>query len=769
MTVGANSGKAGVPLPPARKALAFVAGLVAAVPILSACAGGPDAGTLQPTLSLQRHSEALVAVQNEIPVPTFEWQPRPRLSLDGQWRVEQHRFDANLTLTDRGQSLDSIVAEAGGREGAAFNDSAWSKLAVPGALNLPPNGAEVGAWYRSSVVVPQPWLGSEVLLKFGSVNYVADVWLNGGYLGYHEGGYTPFAFDVTDLLRPGVTNVIAVRVDNPPWGTRNDIVPWGLTDWWNYGGITGSVWLEAMPALHVVRADVVPHLDGADVSIVTEYSHRAATGASAPAGASVPATVPPPVVSGSGPSSPAPEGTRVLVDVLPAQVTPDNVANPDVRSLVAVGAAPLAHGEAEIGSPRPGDVDVAEVSFQFSGADTWSPSFPALFVLRVTLESEGVSGDVLWTSFGLRRIAVDPEAPRLLLNGRPIFLDGVGLHDETMAAVGDGMAIARPAPSASELLAQLERARALRAALVRTGHTPANPTLLMLADRLGFAVWEEIPVYHFTPATFQIALERGIAQQMVREMALRDMNHPSVLFHGLANESTGEQERTDALTVLRDADREIDGTRLTGQAAYGSIPGDSTQDPLDVAGYTFYYGVFYGTDPAGGTANALALAHAAHPAKPIMALEFGRWADSPVGEARQRQIFAKTFQELRVRRDSLDDGFVGAAVWWALDDFATQVPGIRVERFGLYDPSGRRRPAGDLAAVRFSAMSGAGSAQRITSDMRSARAEAPEAVDLRFVALMAYALAVSMLLLLAVLYALVRLRGADTPSVPRAP
>ena len=128
-------------------------------------------------------------------------------------------------------------------------------------------------------------------------------------------------------------------------------------------------------------------------------------------------------------------------------------------------------------------------------------------------------------------------------------------------------------------LAELDDARAIGADLIRTAHLPADPTLLMLADRLGFAVWEEIPLYHATPLVFERTMARGIPQQMLREMALRDMNRPSVLFHGFANESTGTDERTDALAELHEVDRAIDGTRLTGQAAYGWQPEDPTPRP----------------------------------------------------------------------------------------------------------------------------------------------------------------------------------------------
>ena len=161
-------------------------------------------------------------------------------------------------------------------------------------------------------------------------------------------------------------------------------------------------------------------------------------------------------------------------------------------------------------------------------------------------------------------------------------------------------------------------------------------------------------------------MARGIPQQMLREMALRDMNRPSVLFHGFANESTGEEERADALAELHEVDRAIDGTRLTGQAAYGWNPVDATNAPLDVAGFTFYYGVFYGTDPGPDTRRALRAASTAQPDKPIMILEFGRWADTPSDEARQRVIFEETYAAIEQFRADEPTGFVSAASWWTL-------------------------------------------------------------------------------------------------------
>ncbi len=730
----------------------IVLALLLVVPALAACAPAVRAGSLPPTLSMTDADGGPVAVQNGIPVPTFEFQPRPRIDLDGTWRVETSAFDSGVSLTDRDSALPEIVAAAAGRERPGYDDSRWDEVDVPGAINPPPDARTQGAWYRRSFSVPATWAGLTATLKFGAVNYVGDVWLNGVYLGYHEGGYTPFAFDATAALLVGRPNLLAVRADNPPWGSRNDIVPWGLTDWWNYGGITRPVWLEATPPIHAVRADVVPHLDGADVSVVVRNAAIGDAPGVPPSGA---------VASSSPGTDSSAATTSVRLQILPAQVTPDNVADPDVRRLLPGLAQPLAEARLDAGRIGPHSASVVEARFRFGGADHWSPGFPALYVLRVTVEGQDGTADELWTSFGLRRVQVDPAAPRILLNGSAVMFNGVGLHDEALVRRPNGTISGGRVQSADVLLAQLDRARRIGANLIRTAHTPANPLLLTLADRLGFAVWEEIPLYHFTPLTFGVTMGRGIPQQMLREMALRDMNRPSVLFHGLANESTGAGERTDALTQLRDIDRAIDGTRLTGQAAYGSQPDDATQAPLDVAGFTFYYGVFYGDAPASGTEQALLEAHAANPDKPILALEFGRWADGAAGEEAQRSVFRATYPVFDRHADRMDDGFVAAATWWTLQDFLTMRPGISVEHFGLFDEEGRPRPVADAAAAAFTSVGGAGARQQIRSTVRRARVDVPRE-DWSLAIQIGYALAVGFGLLALVLLLLILDGGRAT-------
>ena len=726
--------------------------MLVAAGTLAGCLPSGPAGTLPPTLSVDDVDGRQVAFQNGIPVPSFDWQPRPRIDLVDGWRVKIAPLDPELTMRDRTVSLADLEAEAAGRQLPDHDDAAWTPIDVPGTTNPPPSSPESGSWYRIRFDVPLDWSGRAVTLRFGSANYVADAWLNGGWIGYHEGGSTPFAFDVGPQLVPGAPNVLAVRVDTVPLGTRSDVVPWGLIDWWNYGGLTGRVWLEAAPPVHVARADVTPFLDAIDVEVGLAHA-RQLSGRRNPGPA-------------LGAARPA---VTVSATVLPALVTPDNLLDPDPRSLLSPGAEPIVTATHEVEAPPPGGSAGTTLSIAFGNADLWSPASPALYVLRVDVRwlarptdpREARQSDTWWTTFGIRHVGVDPLRPRVLLNGEPVFFRGVGLHAESLTFDATGaLAAGTPAQEAAEVLRELGDAADIGADLIRTGHQPADPTLLMLADRLGFAVWEEIPIYHASPFIFERTMARGIPQQMLREMALRDMNRPSVLFHGLANESTGEEERIDALTQLHELDRQIDGTRLTGQAAYGWNPSDVTHAPLDVAGFTFYHGVFYGEDPGPDTRRALRAAHAANPDKPIMILEFGRWADAPADEVRQRVIFEETYAALEQFRADEPGGFVSAATWWTLHDFATQISGIVVEDFGLLRPDGTPRPAGRAAEVAFDAPAGQGAEPRMESGLERPRPEPiATAGDWRLAGYLAYGLGLVIVALLSTLLVLTRRGG----------
>src|SRR5438874_1632259 len=101
-------------------------------------------------------------------------------------------------------------------------------------------------WYKKSFDY-QRKENTRLFVYFGAANYLADVYLNGEKLGRHEGGFTPFNFEVTKLVRDKA-NALIVKVDNK---RRRDAVPTLNTDWWNYGGLTRQVELVETPATFV--------------------------------------------------------------------------------------------------------------------------------------------------------------------------------------------------------------------------------------------------------------------------------------------------------------------------------------------------------------------------------------------------------------------------------------------------------------------------------------------------------------------------------------
>src|SRR3954447_5530633 len=153
----------------------------------------------------------------------------------------------------------------------------WREAPVPASYNdLFADAAvrdHVGdAWYQTLARVPAGWTHKRIVLRFDAATHRAVAWLDGTQVAEHEGGYTPFEADVTDLVEPGAEHRITVVVNNvlswqsiPP-GTVED-TPDGprqryFHDFFNYAGLHRSVWLVATPDTHVQDVTIVTGLDG---------------------------------------------------------------------------------------------------------------------------------------------------------------------------------------------------------------------------------------------------------------------------------------------------------------------------------------------------------------------------------------------------------------------------------------------------------------------------------------------------------------------------
>ncbi|MCF1592071.1 sugar-binding domain-containing protein [Streptomyces muensis] len=163
--------------------------------------------------------------------------PRVRIDLNRSWRF--------------------VRADVQGAEATGFDDSGWSSVNTPHTWNAV-DGADGGnnyyrgvGWYRRHYTVPSELAGKRLYLQFAGVNQVADVWVNGRYLGQHKGGYSRFRFGATGVLVPGGDNVIAVKVTN----ARDTGIAPVSADYTFEGGIYRNVSLWAVDDLHVRMED----------------------------------------------------------------------------------------------------------------------------------------------------------------------------------------------------------------------------------------------------------------------------------------------------------------------------------------------------------------------------------------------------------------------------------------------------------------------------------------------------------------------------------
>jgi beta-galactosidase/beta-glucuronidase len=294
----------------------------------------------------------------EYPRPQWVQGERVRpdwVNLNGEWEFEE---DAGETGEARGLPSGRALK---GRIVVPFAPE--SKLSGIGKTDFMPC-----VWYRRSFGVPDDWSGRRVVLHFGAVDYEATVWVNGAAVGEHRGGYSPFHFDITQHLRGGENEVVVRAVDD----TRGPLQPSGKQSdrLESYGcmytrttGIWQTVWLEAVPAARLARAQYRSDQESGGPVIVVHASRRAS-------GLAVEAVV---LAEGS-------EVARVRGDV---------------------------QGDGTVLSPDLGE------------ARLWSPDDPFLYDVELRLLDGDDVVDRVESYFGVRHVNVD--APAIRLNGQPVF------------------------------------------------------------------------------------------------------------------------------------------------------------------------------------------------------------------------------------------------------------------------------------------------------------------------------------------------------------
>jgi len=335
------------------------------------------------------------------------------------------------------------------------------------------------AWYWRSLTAEAPGPDRVALLRFGAVDYLAEVYVNGQKVGSHEGGYLPFEFDLTSQLHTG-ENQIAVRVTDAGGnvsqvqGINYAEIPHGKQNWYGQtSGLWQDVELDIRPRMHLGTVHVAASADGIfriSVALVN-----------LPAAAEL--------------KRPAYVGTEI-------RDAADNVVWKESRDLTA-------------GQTR------YEFSGKLANPNLWSPARPALYTLHAWLSS----GDDQRYRFGFRTF--ETRGGKFFLNGQPIYLRAAldqDFYPETIYTP----------PSLDYLKNEMQQAKALGLNMLRCHIKVPDPRYLQAADEVGILVWYEIPNWDVLT---EDAKRRALTT--LGGMVERDGNHPSIVVVSVINESWG--------------------------------------------------------------------------------------------------------------------------------------------------------------------------------------------------------------------------------------
>ena len=367
---------------------------------------------------------------------------------------------------------------------------------------------QASANYQRTLFIPAEWKGKRVFLRFYGVQSVADVFVNGRHIGEHYGGYTAFAFEITDKVSYGYNNTLLVAVSN---ASRSDVLPTS-TEENVYGGIYRDVELIVTD-----KTTVSPLYYGTDGIMVhqTEVSKERVSG-------------------------------KVDIALLGKKDSSHNVT---VDFLAPDGYVSLSKtAKAKI------DGNLLVVPFTIENAELWSPSQPRLYTVRVSVGEESVE-----VKTGFRKIEVTPEK-KFAVNDHRVRVRGVLLGHDRMP---NGNAVSK-----AEINSDLALIREMGANAVRSVTGPHSQHLYNECDRLGMVAWVDFPfarapflsdIPYYSTLRFE---ENGL--QQLREIVLQNINHPSVAMWGVFSMLRGKnKQQMDYIRKLNSTAKKLDASRPT--------------------------------------------------------------------------------------------------------------------------------------------------------------------------------------------------------------
>jgi beta-galactosidase len=495
--------------------------------------------------------------------------------------------------------------EPGEAQSVAFDDSAWTAVSIPhtwnrigndGLKRSPESNSYRGAsWYRLRFATPAAATGKRAFLQFDGVGAIADVWLNGHPLGRHEGAFSRFRFDVTDVLNPRGENLLAVKADNSkpqPGSPTEHVIPLA-GDFFVCGGLYRDVSLILTGPAHVDMADfggpgvygraLTLGAERATVSIIRRITND------------------------------APAAREVTVVTRIEDASGEAVASEEKRVKLAAGETAALTGELRIDRPR-----------------LWrGVADPYLYRIVVAVRSRDEPLDEVTQPLGLRTLELNADKG-LFLNGEHLTLVGASMHQDRPIK---GWAVSR-----ADRVEDFDLLQEMGGNAVRLAHYQHDQIAYELADARGIVAWAEIPLVSDVSFDSSFPSEALVAnaRQQLNELVRQNFNHPSIAVWSIGNEvdlrSTSGSRPAHPGALLRSLHalaKALDPGRLTTLAdcceqptpPSGSAPRDVIAGLTDTLGYNRYFGWYYGR--TGELGPYLDAAHARHPRLPIAVSEYG--------------------------------------------------------------------------------------------------------------------------------------------------
>lgn len=391
-------------------------------------------------------------------------------------------------------------------------------------------------WYAKSFTTPkQPLAGGRVFVEIIAAGQQATVYVNGSEVIYHEGGYSTFRADITDLCKEEGENLLVVACSNE---NKSSVYPQSA-DFTFYGGLYRGVNLISVPNTHFD----LEYYGGPGLQVT-----------------------PKPCECGGA--------TFEMVSW---------VKNPD-ENFTVMYSVKDAEGKEVASAVRP--ADNTKVTVYVPDVTKWDMDNPYLYTVTATLQRRNEAYDEISARVGVREFSCDPNKG-FIINGVETPLRGVSRHQDRMY---EGNALTR-----EEHYEDARLIKELGANTIRLAHYQHSQDFYDACDEMGFAIWAEIPfisVMNQDPA----AHENCISQ--MKELIIQNYNHPSIMFWGVSNEILigGIFEKlVENHVELNALCKELDPTRLTTIAHVSMTPVESPMHGItDIESYNHYFGWYGG-------------------------------------------------------------------------------------------------------------------------------------------------------------------------------